>query len=76
MTNLSPQLIAGNALRKLIKKHYKSQEDFAWDYHMDIRNISRYVNNGINKFSTIQELADFFHLTWEEFLNYGREDDE
>ena len=74
MNNLSFRMVTANALRKLIKKYYPSQEKFAEDYCMDIRNISRYVNNGIGKLDMVEEIANFFHLTWEEFLEIGKED--
>lgn len=53
---------AGEVLRRLIQTHYASQEEFAYDYGLDIRSVSRYINNGIGKVATIQELADFFHV--------------
>ena len=51
---------AGIVLRRLIQTHYSSQEEFAYDFGAEIRTVSRYVNQGINKISTIQELAEFF----------------
>lgn len=74
MSNLSPEKVAGNALRKLIKDNYSSQEDFAWDYGLELRTVSRYVNNGISKLAVVDELATFFGMTWEEFLTLGKED--
>ena len=65
---LSPQLKAGNALRFLIAENYPSQEEFAYDYGADIRTISRYINNGINKIDVIQELAEFFNVPFEYFF--------
>lgn len=65
---LSPQLKAGNALRHLIAENYPSQEEFAYDYGADIRTISRYINNGINKIDVIQELAEFFDVPFEFFF--------
>jgi len=62
MSNLSLQQIAGNKLRKLIKENYDSQQDFAYDYHLELRTISRYINEGINRLDVIQELADFFNV--------------
>ena len=68
MGELSPQLKAGNALRKLIEENYPSQEEFANDYHADIRTISRYINNGINKIDVIQDLAEKFDVPFEYFF--------
>lgn len=68
MENLSPQKIAGEILRLLIRQNYPSQEEFAYDFGTDIRTISRYINNGINKLDVIQELADFFHVEFVDFF--------
>ena len=46
---------AGEKLRKLINENYTSQEDFAFEYGCDVRTISRYVNQGIEKVGVIQE---------------------
>lgn len=59
---------AGEVLRKLIQENYASQEEFAYDFGTDIRTVSRYVNNGINKISILQELAVFFHISIVDFL--------
>lgn len=68
MTQLSLRQKAGNALRRLIQENYATQEDFAYDYGLDIRSVSRYVNNGISKIDTIQEIADFFKVEYTEFF--------
>lgn len=62
MDELSLELIAGMRLRKLIKENYRTQQDFADDYGLDIRSVSRYINSGIPTFQIVQELADFFHV--------------
>ena len=66
--NLSPERIAGEKLRKLIQENYSSQEEFAVEYGADVRTINRYINNGINKVSVIQELANFFGITFKDFF--------
>ena len=68
MDNTTPQMRAGMKLRRLIKEYYRSQQEFADAYGTDIRSVSRYVNNGIDSISTIQELASHFHLTVFDFL--------
>ena len=68
MAGLSYALIAGQTLKRLIKENYPSQEEFAYDYGADIRTISRYINNGINKIDVIQELAEFFDVPFEYFF--------
>lgn len=62
-------LVAGEKLRQLIKANYSSQEEFAFDYPMDLRTVSRYINNGITKIDTIQELAEFFKVPFVTFFN-------
>ena len=49
MANLTPQLKAGQKLRELIARDFESQEDFAFAYGCDVRTVSRYVNQGIEK---------------------------
>ena len=68
MEKTSLALRAGNKLRKLIKETYPTQEDFAFDYPMDIRTVSRYINDGINKINVIQELAEFFDVPFTDFF--------
>ncbi len=65
---LSPQECAGLTLKRLIQEYYPSQEEFAFDFGTDIRTVSRYVNQGINKINIIQDLADHFHVSFEEFF--------
>lgn len=69
MSEITIQLQAGRYLKRLIQENYESQEDFAYDFGTDIRTVSRYVNNGINKISTIQELADFFGVRFQDFFS-------
>ena len=68
MTELSPQMLAGNKLRKLIVENFDSQEDFAYEFGIDVRTVSRYINNGINKLDIIQELADWFGIEIMDFF--------
>lgn len=70
MSMLSKEQIAGRYLRTLINENYDTQQDFAYDYGLEIRTVSRYINDGINKISVIQELADFFNV---DFLDFFRE---
>lgn len=60
--------IAGQRLKQLIKENYPTQEDFSYDYGLEIRTISRYVNQGINKIDVIQELAEFFGVEFTYFF--------
>lgn len=69
MGEINFQQKAGLYLKKLIHENYSSQEDFADDFGTDIRTVSRYVNNGINKISTIQQLAEFFNVSFQDFFS-------
>lgn len=68
MNEVSYALIAGQKLKQLIKENYPSQEEFAYDYGAEIRTVSRYVNQGINKIDVIQELANFFNVDFTYFF--------
>lgn len=68
MSSWTPQQKTGLVLKRLIQERYSSQEEFALDYGMELRTVSRYVNQGINKISVVQELADFFALEFEDFF--------
>ena len=59
---------AGEVLRRLINENYTSQEEFAYDFGAELRTVNRYINNGINKVSTLQELAEFFGVSITEFF--------
>lgn len=68
MSDLDFALCAGERLRQLIKENYTSQEEFAYDFGLEIRTVSRYINNGINKINVVQELADFFSVPFTSFF--------
>ncbi len=68
MAEWTPQKCAGEMLRKLILENYPSQEEFSYDYGADVRTVSRYINNGINKIDVVQELADFFQVDFMTFF--------
>lgn len=68
MKDISPQLCAGLKLKQLILENYSSQEEFAYDFGTDVRTVSRYVNQGINKINVIQELSDFFRIPFSDFF--------
>ena len=62
MSHIDYTLRAGQKLRELINQNYKTQEDFAYDFGADLRTINMYINEGINKLSVIQELAEYFSV--------------
>lgn len=61
-------ILAGNKLRQLIKENYSTQEEFAYDYGLEIRTVSRYINEGITKVNVIEELAEFFNVSLFDFF--------
>ena len=69
MSDINYALLAGKRLRRLIEENYSTQEDFAYDYGTDIRTVSRYINAGISKVTTIQELAEFFNVPFTDFFS-------
>lgn len=68
MSKTNAMLHAGLVLKKLINKYYNSQEEFAYDFGVDLRTVSRYVNNGIKNVELLQELAEFFDINIIEFF--------
>ena len=68
MPNVDAAKYAGTVLRKLIEENYSSQEEFAFDFGTDLRTVSRYVNSGITKIQTLQELSLFFNVSIKYFL--------
>ena len=56
-------LVAGANLKRLIKNSkYKTQEEFAFEFGIDVRTIRRWVNKGIKNLDTIQQIAAFFGI--------------
>lgn len=68
MTKVDAAKYAGEVLRRLISENYSSQEEFAFEFGTDIRTVSRYINSGITKIHTLQELALFFDIGIKDFL--------
>lgn len=62
--------VAGDNLKCLIRKStkYHSQDDFAFDFGVEIRTLSRWLNQGIKNIDTIKELADFLSVDILELL--------
>lgn len=62
--------IAGENLKRLIKQSkYKTQEEFAFEFGSDVRTIGRWINNGIDRISTIEQIADFFGIAVSDILS-------
>ena len=56
-------LIAGGNLKRLIKESgLKSQKEFADRFGADERTVGRWINQGIDKISTVTQIARFFHV--------------
>ncbi|MBO5312632.1 MAG: helix-turn-helix transcriptional regulator [Clostridia bacterium] len=54
-------LIAGENLKRLIKQSdCKTQAEFAYRFGTSPRNVSRWINEGIESLSIIQQIASFF----------------
>lgn len=65
---MDKRLLAGQNLRRLIKEHELTQQTFADDFHADLRNVNRWINNGIKDIDKIQEIADYFDVSFFEFF--------
>lgn len=68
MSELSKKQLAGKNLRRLIKESGRTQQEFADELGTDLRNVSRYISEGIPKVDTIQEIAEFFKVDFSEFF--------
>ncbi len=66
-TSLSKEQLAGKNLRRLLRDINITQEEFAFQYSADVRTVNRYINKGIPKVSTIQEIAEYLDVDFLEF---------
>ncbi len=63
-------LVAGANLKRLIKESkYKTQEEFAFEFGADVRTVGRWVNQGIDKLSIIEQIAEFFDIDVSDVLS-------
>lgn len=62
MSDYNMTEVAGKTLKRLITENYSTYEEFAYDYGVDVRTVSRYVNEGITKVCVLQELSEFFNV--------------
>lgn len=63
-------LVAGANLKRLIKQSsYKTQEEFAYVFGTDVRTVGRWINHGIDRLSTIEQIADFFGIAVSDILS-------
>lgn len=61
--------ICGQNLRKFIKEKKLTQQSFAFDYGVDLRTVSRWLNEEhLKDTDVIQSLAKYFKKDWREFF--------
>ena len=68
MADTSKALKAGQKLRQLIQESSMTQEQCAERYSMDLRTLNRYINQGITKVATVEEMANIFDIDFIEFF--------
>lgn len=68
MSDFDASRCAGAFLKRLIEENGMTQESFAFDFGADVRTVNRYVNNGINKITVLQELAEYFQVSILDFF--------
>ena len=62
-TNIDLNKIVGATLKRAIKaSKWKTQEKFAEAFSTDVRNVGRWCNQGVDKLSLVQELADLLEI--------------
>ena len=63
------EVICGRNLRKFIKEKDKTQQNFAHNYGVELRTVSRWLNEGhLKNVDDIQSLAQYFKKDWREFF--------
>ena len=55
-------LVAGAKLKCLLKERGMTQEDFAFEFGVDVRTIRRWVKGGVYDLRQLQQFADFFEM--------------
>lgn len=70
-----PSIIAGENLRRLIRAHGLTQEQFAEDFgaemgyeRLDARTVRFWMSHGIVRIDTVQDVAAFFGISLLELL--------
>ena len=54
---------AGKNLKRIIKEHGLTQEKFADQIFVDATTVRRWLSNGIDKLSTLEQIAKFFNIS-------------
>ena len=61
--------ITGANFRRLLKENHMTQQAFADHYGMELRNVSRWINEeNLTNIMDIQALADYFDVPFSEFF--------
>ena len=54
--------IGANLKRAIKESEWKTQEKFAEAFSTDVRSVGRWCNQGIDKLSLLQQIADFLEI--------------
>lgn len=68
MQNDSLPVRAGKNLKRIIKEHGLTQEKFAELKNVDPTTVRRWLANGIDKLSILEEIAKFFDISVSDIL--------
>ena len=59
---LSPKQIGEKLKQAIADSQWRTQQNFADAFHCDLRTLGRWCNNGIDKLSLLNEIADFLDI--------------
>ena len=61
--NIDLNKIVGSNLKRAIKESkWKTQEKFSEAFGAEVRTVGRWCNQGIDKLSLVQQIADFLEI--------------
>ena len=62
-TNIDLNKIVGANLKRAIKKSkWRTQEKFSEAFGAEVRTVGRWCNQGIDKLTLVQQIADFLEI--------------
>ena len=62
-TNIDLNKIVGANLKRAIKESkWKTQEKFSEAFSAEVRTVGRWCNQGLDKLSLVQQIADFLEI--------------
>ena len=62
-TNIDLNKIVGANIKRAIKESkWKTQEKFSEAFGAEVRTVGRWCNQGIDKLSLVQQIADFLEI--------------